>query len=85
MPKIYLIKHSLSCVSIFNSVAAAIGSSSCHVVDPAYSRDEQEGDDPAASAEIYEASSQVTCLVSCLEIKLISGYVPHPRYGRRNV
>ena len=34
-----------------------------------YSRDEQEGDDPAASAEIYEASSQVTCLVHSLWIR----------------
>ena len=35
------------------------------------SRDEQEGDDPAASAEIHETSSQVTCLVQTLWYALI--------------
>jgi hypothetical protein len=43
-----------------------IGNSSYPYINMTYSRDEQEGDDPAASSEIYEASSQVTCLVYLL-------------------
>lgn len=33
------------------------------LINIAYNRDEQEGDDPAATAEIHEMSQEVTCLV----------------------
>jgi hypothetical protein len=58
-----------------------IGNSSYHPIATANRRDEQEGEDLSASAEIYEASSQVTCLVSSREALVTPGNIPHPRYG----
>ena len=55
-----------SFVNICSLAGVVIGNSSYSCINATYSRDEQEGDDPAASAEIYEASSQVTCLVYSL-------------------
>jgi hypothetical protein len=53
-------------VSTSNLVDAVTGSSSSPSRNVTYGRDEQEGDDPAASAEIHETSTEVTCLVHYL-------------------